>query len=292
LPRFFPIWSKMVSTPEASGEQMASKFQSSSCLPEIPASFLRSGLPILIAGLIVFSTLALLPSVAAAIALPTLQLGVEEATSPRQVSMLIELLLILTVLSMAPAILLMMTCFVRLIIVFSLLRHALGTQQTPPTQVLIGLALFLTLFIMSPVLGEINKTAVVPYMAEEIGIEEAMKNAALPIRAFMFKQTREKDLELFLGLAKAPRPQNQSEVATHILVPAFMISELRTAFTIGFILFLPFLIIDMVVSSVLLSMGMMMMPPIMVALPFKILLFVLVDGWYLIVGSLVKSFGV
>ncbi|TBV79665.1 MAG: flagellar biosynthesis protein FliP [Desulfobulbaceae bacterium] len=260
---------------------MAIKLRSSSCIR-----------PILIAGFAVFPALSLFPTAAAAIPLPTLQLGIEEATTPRQVSMAIELLLILTVLSMAPAILLMTTCFIRLIVVFSFLRHALGTQQTPPTQILIGLALFLTLFIMAPVFAEINKTAVVPYMAEEIGIEEALQTAAQPIRAFMFRQTREKDLELFLGLAQASRPQNQSEVPTHILIPAFMISELKTAFTIGFILFLPFLIIDMVVSSVLLSMGMMMMPPIMVAMPFKILLFVLVDGWYLIVGSLVKSFGV
>lgn len=252
------------------------------------------GAPRGLALLALLAALLALPALAAAqpVPLPTLSIGIEEATSPRQVSVLIELLLIFTVLSMAPAILLMMTCFTRLIVVFSFLRNAIGTQQMPPNQVLIGLALFLTAFIMTPVFVQINETAVTPYMAEEMGAEEALRTAAVPIREFMFKQTREKDLELFLGLAKSPRPQNKDDVSTFVLIPAFMISELKTAFTIGFILFLPFLIIDMVVASVLLSMGMMMLPPIMVALPFKILLFVLVDGWYLIVGSLVRSFGV
>ncbi|MDF1615206.1 flagellar type III secretion system pore protein FliP [Desulfurivibrio dismutans] len=240
------------------------------------------------------AALLLLPDLALAqqgIPLPSIQLGIEEATSPREVSVIIELLLVFTVLAMAPAILLMMTCFTRLIVVFSFLRNAIGTQQMPPNQVLVGLAMFLTLFIMAPVFSQINQTAIGPYMEEEIGAEEALQLAAGPIREFMFKQTREKDLELFLGLAQAPKPQTRADVPTHILIPAFMISELKTAFTIGFVLFLPFLIIDMVVASVLLSMGMMMLPPIMVALPFKILLFVLVDGWYLIVGSLVRSFG-
>lgn len=236
--------------------------------------------------------LALLPAVAQAVPLPTVSLGVDEAKTPQQVATSIELLLLFTVLSMAPAILLMMTSFTRLVITFSFLRNAIGTQQMPPSQVLVGLALFLTMFIMAPVFTKINETAVKPYMAEQINAEEALTTAMVPMREFMFKQTREKDLELFLSLAKAPKPQNREEVASTVLIPAFMISELKTAFTIGFVLFLPFLIIDMVVSSILLSMGMMMLPPIMVSLPFKLLLFVLVDGWYLIVGSLVKSFGV
>jgi len=231
-------------------------------------------------------------STAHAVPLPTISLGVSEASSPQQVSVVIELLLLFTVLSMAPAILLMMTCFTRLVVAFSFLRHAIGTQQMPPSQVLIGLALFLTLFIMAPVFVKINETAVKPYLAEEIPATEALSRAAQPIREFMFKQTRQKDLELFLSLAKSPKPKNKDEVSTAVLIPAFMISELKTAFTIGFVLFLPFLIIDMVVASILLSMGMMMLPPIMVSLPFKLLLFVLVDGWYLLVGSLVKSFGV
>lgn len=242
--------------------------------------------------LVATGLLALLPAVAQAVPLPTISLGVDEAKSPQQVATGIELLLIFTVLSMAPAILLMMTSFTRLVITFSFLRNAIGTQQMPPSQVLVGLALFLTLFIMAPVFNKINESAVKPYMAEQINAEQALTAAMVPMREFMFKQTREKDLELFLSLAKAPKPQNREEVASTVLIPAFMISELKTAFTIGFVLYLPFLIIDMVVSSILLSMGMMMLPPIMVSLPFKLLLFVLVDGWYLIVGSLVKSFGV
>ncbi len=227
-----------------------------------------------------------------AITLPTLNIGLTEATEPKQVSVLIEILLIFTVLSMAPAILLMMTCFTRLIIVFSFLKKALGTQTTPPNQVLVGLSLFLTVFIMTPVITQMNTNAIQPYLAEQITIEQALEEATVPLRKFMFKQTREKDLSLFISLAKMEKPANQEDVPTFILIPAFMISELKTAFQIGFILFLPFLVIDMVVASVLLSMGMMMLPPIMISLPFKVLLFVLVDGWYLIVGSLVNSFGV
>ncbi|MDH5297664.1 MAG: flagellar type III secretion system pore protein FliP [Desulfobulbaceae bacterium] len=241
--------------------------------------------------LLLLATFAL-PALAHAVPLPTFKIGMEEATSPKQVSVLVEILLIFTVLSMAPAILLMMTCFTRLIVSFSFLRHALGTQQMPPNQILVGLALFLTFFIMTPVFTKMNDTAIKPYLAEQITAEQALTEGVKPLRAFMFKQTREKDLALFMSLAKMAKPNNKDEVPTTTLIPAFMISELKTAFEIGFILFLPFLIIDMVVASVLLSMGMMMLPPVMVSLPFKLLLFVLVDGWYLIVGSLVKSFGV
>ncbi|MFZ5776201.1 MAG: flagellar type III secretion system pore protein FliP [Thermodesulfobacteriota bacterium] len=239
---------------------------------------------------LIVGLLLALPALAQAVTLPTFQIGVTDAKNPQQVAATIEILLLFTVLSMAPAILLMMTSFTRLVIAFSFLRSALGTQQMPPTQILVGLALFLTAFIMTPVFTKINETAVKPYMAEQINAEQALSEAVKPIRAFMFKQTREKDLELFLSLAKSPKPKNKEEVATSVLIPAFMISELKTAFTIGFVLFLPFLVIDMVVASVLLSMGMMMLPPVMVSLPMKLLLFVLVDGWYLIVGSLVKSF--
>ncbi len=227
-----------------------------------------------------------------ALTLPTLSIGLDEANDPKKVSVLIEILLIFTILSMAPAILLMMTCFTRLIIVFSFLKKALGTQTTPPNQVLIGLSLFLTVFIMTPVLTQINSNAVKPYLDEQITVEQALEAGVKPLRKFMFKQTREKDLALFMSLAKLEKPKNKEEVPTFLLIPAFMISELKTAFQIGFVLFLPFLVIDMVVASILLSMGMMMLPPIMVSLPFKLLLFVLVDGWYLIVGSLIKSFGV
>ena len=233
-----------------------------------------------------------IPSISAAVTLPTLKIGLDEAKNPQQVSVLVEILLLFTVLSVAPAILLMMTCFTRLVVAFSFLKQAMGTQQMPPGQVLIGLSLFLTLFIMTPVFTQMHKTAIQPYLDEEINAEEALQESIKPLRSFMFSQTREKDLALFLSLAGKQKPQNKEEVSTAVLIPAFMISELKTAFQIGFVLFLPFLIIDMVVASVLLSMGMMMLPPIMVSLPFKLLLFVLVDGWYLIVGSLVKSFGV
>lgn len=243
----------------------------------------------LLAGLILVGLLA---GDAAAIPLPSLKIGLSQAKSPQQVSSLIEILLLFTVLSMAPAILLMMTCFTRLIVAFSFLKQAMGTQQTPPNQILIGLSLFLTLFIMTPVFSQINQRAVTPYLADKINLEQAFHQGMQPLRSFMFKQTRKKDLALFLSIAKAKKPATRADVPTSVLVPAFMISELKTAFEIGFVLFLPFLIIDMVVSSVLLSMGMMMLPPVMVSLPFKLLLFVLVDGWYLIVGSLVKSFGV
>ncbi len=222
--------------------------------------------------------------------IPTLKIGVGEAKDPGEVSALIQILVLLTVLSLAPAILIMMTSFTRLIVVFSFLRHALGTQQMPPNQLLIGLALFLTFFIMTPVYQTIQEKALVPYQQKKISQGQALEEALKPIRKFMLKQTREKDLALFIQMAKMPRPKNQEEIPTTVLLPAFMISELKTAFTIGCILYIPFLIVDMVVSSVLLSMGMMMLPPVMISLPFKVLLFVLVDGWNLLVGSLVKSF--
>ena len=223
--------------------------------------------------------------------LPTIQVGLTETNDPQDLAVAIEILLIFTVLSMAPAILLMTTSFTRLVVAFSFLKHAMGTQQMPPSQVLIALAMFLSLFIMAPVFGKINTVAVQPYMAEEINLQQAFERGQQPLRTFMFKQTRQKDLSLFLSFAKMEKPQSKDDIPMSVLIPAFMISELKTAFQIGFILFLPFLVIDMVVASVLLSMGMMMLPPVMVSLPFKLLLFVLVDGWYLIVGSLVQSFG-
>jgi len=222
--------------------------------------------------------------------IPTVKIGVGEAKGPGEVSVLIQILILLTVLSLAPAILVMMTSFTRLIVVFSFLRHALGTNQMPPNQLLIGLALFLTFFIMTPVWQTIDEKALTPYKEKKISQAQALEEAVKPVRKFMFKQTREKDLALFIQMAKMSRPKNQEEIPTTVLLPAFMISELKTAFQIGCILYIPFLIVDMVVSSVLLSMGMMMLPPVMISLPFKVLLFVLVDGWNLLVGSLVKSF--
>jgi flagellar biosynthetic protein FliP len=230
------------------------------------------------------------PAFAQSIPIPTIKIGIGEAKDPGEGSVLIQILFLLTILSLAPAILVMMTSFTRLIVVFHFLRLAIGTQQMPPNQILIGLALFLTFFIMAPVWQNIRENALVPYTDKKISQGQAIEEALKPVRKFMFKQTREKDLALFIHLAKVPKPKNIEEVSTTVLLPAFMISELKTAFQIGFLLYLPFLVIDMVVSSVLLSMGMMMLPPMMLSLPLKLLLFVLVDGWYLIVGSMVKSF--
>ena len=222
--------------------------------------------------------------------LPNITIGVAQTDKPQQVSMLLQILLLLTVLSLAPAIVVMMTSFTRLAIVFSLIRHALGTQQMPPTQILIGLSLLLTFFLMSPVYTQVNRDALQPYLAEEISQDEAIKKALKPIRQFMFKQTRKKDLALFIQVSKTERPENMSEIPTMVLIPSFVISELKTAFQIGFMIYIPFLVIDMVVASVLLSMGMMMLPPFMVSLPFKLMLFVLIDGWNILVGSMVRSF--
>ena len=205
-------------------------------------------------------------------------------------SLTIQTLLLMTALTFIPAIVLMMTGFTRIIIVMSLLRHALGTQTTPPNQVLVGLTLFLTFFVMSPVLDRVYTEAYLPLAENKINVMEAAERAAIPMRGFMLKQTRESDLALFAGIAKIERIEKPEETPLRILVPAFVISELKTAFQIGFIIFIPFLVIDMVVASMLMSMGMMMMSPVMVALPFKLMLFVLVDGWHLVIGSLIQSF--
>ena len=222
--------------------------------------------------------------------LPAFRFGIEKGGDPGDVSILLQIVFLLTILTLAPAILILMTSFTRLAVVFSFLRQAVGTQQTPSNQIIAGLALFLTFFIMMPIWQKINNNALQPYLHEKISQEVALKEAINPIRNFMLKQTREKDLALFIKMAKINKPKNENDIPTTILIPAFVISELKTAFIIGFVLFVPFLIIDMVVASVLLSMGMMMLPPIMVSLPFKLMLFVLVDGWNIIVGSLVKSF--
>ncbi|NLX61719.1 MAG: flagellar type III secretion system pore protein FliP [Tissierellia bacterium] len=202
----------------------------------------------------------------------------------------LRLLIVLTILTLAPSILIMMTSFTRIIIVLSFIRNALGMQQTPPNQVIIGLALFLTFFIMTPVAQEINANAIQPYTNEEINFSEALDRAMEPIRKFMFKQTRNKDLALFLNISNLEEINGIEDVPNNVLIPAFIISELKTAFQIGFVIYIPFLIIDMVVSSTLMSMGMMMLPPVIISLPFKILLFVLVDGWNLITKSLILGF--
>lgn len=222
--------------------------------------------------------------------IPSLHIGLENGKGPGDVSVLLQVAFLLTILTLAPAILILMTSFTRLAVVFSFLRHALGTQQTPSNQIIAGLALFLTFFIMMPVWQKINSEALQPYLNEDLTQEAAFTAAVDPIRNFMFKQTREKDLALFVKISKMEKPATREDIPTSILIPAFVISELKTAFIIGFLLYVPFLIIDMVVSSVLLSMGMMMLPPVLISLPFKLMLFVLVDGWHLMVGSLVRSF--
>ncbi|MEO6867492.1 MAG: flagellar type III secretion system pore protein FliP [Gaiellales bacterium] len=203
----------------------------------------------------------------------------------------IQVLVVMTVLGLAPSIMIMMTGFTRILIVMGFVRNALGTPTMPPNQVLIGLSLFLTLFVMFPTFSEINTTAVQPYQEQAITQQVALERAQKPMREFMFKQVDDKDLALFVRLADEKRPETRSDVPTHVLIPAFLVSELKTAFQIGFLIFVPFLIIDMVVASTLMSMGMIMLPPVMISLPFKILLFVLVDGWGLTIESLVVSFG-
>ena len=222
--------------------------------------------------------------------LPKITMGVEEASSPSDFVMTMQIVFLVTILSLAPSILIMMTSFTRLVIVFHFLRSALATQTVPSNQILIGLALFISVFIMKPVITEINDTALQPYLNEEITQKEALNKATTPIKTFMLNQTRERDISLFVQLRQTGKPASLEELSIFTLIPAFIISELKTAFQIGFLLYLPMLAIDMVVSSVLLSLGMMMLPPIMISLPFKLLLFVLVDGWYLVVESLVKGF--
>ena len=221
---------------------------------------------------------------------PLISIGLDQEGDQGQVAVVMQLFLLMTVLSLAPSILIMLTSFTRIAIVFSLLRQAMGTNQLPPNQVVIGLSLFLTFYVMAPVWQQVNQDALQPLIAKEIDQKQALDKALGPIRNFMISQTREKDLALLVNVAKMQRPANVGEVPTTVLIPSFIISELKTAFQIGFMLYVPFLIIDLVVASVLLSMGMMMLPPIMVSLPFKLMIFVLADGWHLIVGSLVKSF--
>ncbi|WP_370640559.1 flagellar type III secretion system pore protein FliP [Salipaludibacillus sp. CUR1] len=221
------------------------------------------------------------------IEIPALDIFSED---PANLTATIQLLILLTVLSLAPAILILMTSFTRIVIVLSFVRSGLATQQMPPNQVLIGLALFLTFFIMAPVFSDVNDNALQPLFDGELTQEEAFEEAAAPMKAFMAEHTREKDLALFMGYAGQERPESLDDIPLTSLVPAFAISELKTAFQIGFMIFVPFLVIDMVVASVLMSMGMMMLPPVMIALPFKVLLFVMVDGWHLVVRSLLFSF--
>jgi flagellar biosynthetic protein FliP len=224
------------------------------------------------------------------IPIPRIGITLDEATEPRDVALSLEILFLLTVLSLAPAIVISVTSFTRIAIVFSFMRRALSTQQEPPNQVMMALAIFLTIFIMAPTIKEVNDVAVRPYFDQEITAVEMYQRGIVPVRAFMFKQTREKDIALFLRLGNIERPRNQDDVPTYVIIPAFIISELTTAFKIGILLFIPFIVIDLVVASTLMSMGIIFLPPIFVSLPFKILLFILVDGWHLLTFQLVNSF--
>jgi flagellar biosynthetic protein FliP len=251
-------------------------------------------------GVLGFSSVAVAQSAASSgsfvpgtsgLSLPSLSLSFANQQKPQELVSVLRIVIMLTVLSLAPSILILMTSFTRIVVVLSFLRQALGTQQMPPNQLIVGLSLFLTFFIMAPTFRVISATGVEPYLNEKIDQKVAYDRIEAPLRDFMFSQTREKDLELFLSMTRDSKPKNRTDVPSFVLVPAFVISELKTAFQIGFMLYLPFLVLDMVVASVLMAMGMMMLPPVVIALPFKLLLFIMVDGWELIIGSLVRSFG-
>lgn len=225
-----------------------------------------------------------------AINLPSINIGMNNANTPQEFSQGVQILLLITILTLAPSIIIMTTAFIRIIIVLALTRQAMGVASLPPNQVLAGLALFLTFFVMSPTIAKINETAYQPYMKNVITQEQALNNAMTPLRDFMFKQTKESELALFVKMAKINKPKTKNDVPTYVLIPSFILSELKTAFKIGFVIFLPFMVIDLVVASVLVSMGMMFLPPTTIAMPFKLIMFVMVDGWYLIVQSLVEGF--
>ncbi len=231
-----------------------------------------------------------IPSCAAGIELPGVSFNMGDAKGPEQISSVLQIIFLFTVLSLAPAALILMTSFTRFAIVLSFMRTALGTQQSPPTQVIIGLALFLTFFVMQPVWQRIHQEAVVPYEQHSISGEELVNRGIAPLKEFMLKHTHKSDLALFVSMSQKEKPQNAEALSIAVVIPAFVTSELKTAFQIGFMLYIPFIILDMVVASILLSMGMMMLPPVMISLPFKIMLFILVDGWNLLIGSLIKSF--
>ncbi|MEN4052951.1 MULTISPECIES: flagellar type III secretion system pore protein FliP [Sulfurimonas] len=224
-----------------------------------------------------------------AVTIPTVNLSLSAPDTPQQLVSSLNVLVILTLLVLAPSMVLVMTTFTRFVIVFGFLRQALGTQQVPPTQLLVMLAMILTFFVMEPIGTRAYEQGIKPYVAQEIGYEEAFTKTALPFKNFMIRNTREKDLALFLRIRKMENPKSVADVPLSIVIPAFIISEMKTAFEIGFLLFLPFLVIDMVVASILMSMGMMMLPPVMISLPFKILVFVLIDGWNLLIGNLIAS---
>lgn len=239
----------------------------------------------------IFFILAALASIlgAEAVTIPTMNFNLAAPDTPQQLVSSLNVLVVLTLLFLAPSMVLVMTTFTRFVIVFGFLRQALGTQQVPPTQLLVMLAMILTFFVMEPVGTKAYDQGIKPYIEEKIGYEEAFDKTALPFKNFMIRNTREKDLALFFRIRKMGNPKTVADVPLSVIIPAFIISELKTAFEIGFLLFLPFLVIDMVVASILMSMGMMMLPPVMISLPFKILVFVIIDGWNLLVGNLIAS---
>ena len=222
--------------------------------------------------------------------IPKVTFDIEEAATPKDVALSLQILFLLTILTLAPSIMIMMTAFTRVVIVLDFIKRALSLQQMPPNQVIVGLSLFLTVFIMAPTFTEINENALQPYLKGKMGNEQFFDKSMKPLRNFMFRQTREKDIALFIKLAKIEKPKNREDVPSYCLIPAFMISELKRAFEIGVYIFLPFIVIDMIVASALMAMGMIMLPPVMISLPFKIILFILVDGWNLITYELVRSF--
>jgi flagellar biosynthesis protein FliP len=249
-----------------------------------------SFLILLILGVLLFLPLNVNAQQGTPIPLPKIGIDIGTAENPQDVSVTLQVLLLMTILSLAPSIMIMTTAYLRIIIVFHFLKSALGTQQMPPSQLLAGTALFITFFVMAPTWNKVNDEAIKPLLDGKIEVEEAYNKGIEPIRDFMFKNVRDEDLELFIGLANLNRPNNKNDLPTYIVIPAFVISEMRIGFIIGFFLFIPFLMVDMIIASILMSMGMMMLPPMLVSLPFKILLFILVDGWNLIIGSVVRSF--
>lgn len=247
---------------------------------------------LLLIGAVTAGVLMFVSGDALAQSLPKISVEVGQTTDPKELSTTLQIILLLTILALAPSILMMVTSFIRIVVVMSFLRSAMGVHQMPPNQLLVGLSLILTFFVMGPTVEKSYNEGIKPYIEKQITGAEAYDKAVGPFRQFMLAQTREKDLALFVNIAKLDQPEKAEDIPLQVLVPGFVISELRTAFQIAFVLFIPFLVIDMVVASVLMSMGMMMLPPVIVSLPFKILLFVLVDGWYLLVKSLVESFRV
>lgn len=239
----------------------------------------------------VFLLLLIFTNVAdAAPVLPSINVEVGTADNPQEVSTTLQIMALLTIVTIAPGILIMTTAFIRIVVIIGFLKNALGTQTVPSNQVILGLAMFLTFYIMAPYWSQANENGIQPYLNGQISVEEAIDNTVAPVREFMFRQTREADLALFVNLSEAERPNTQEDVSTFVLIPAFMISELKTAFQIGFMIYIPFIVIDMIVATTLMSMGMMMLPPVMISLPFKILLFVMIDGWHLLVNSIIVSF--